>query len=161
MRIAPAKDLPAERRLAFVPASHRNPVGTHGLSASHRWSGCHPVMIARSTLGVSERAAKDLRSRMNDPRGSVTAGRDVSRHVESPVALASSVMRVWRGVPGMTDRPDILRERATRARLYARTLMLDAAGPPLLAYADELDALATAVEAGQPADYDQDHAPKH
>ena len=59
----------------------------------------------------------------------------------------------------MTDRPDILRERAARARQHARTLLLDAAVPRLLAYADELDALAATIEAGQPADYD--HAPKH
>ena len=57
----------------------------------------------------------------------------------------------------MTDRSDILRERAVRARYHAGALMLDDAGPRLLACADELDALAKAIEAAQPASHDQDH----
>ena len=39
-----------------------------------------------------------------------------------------------------------LRARAARTRRYARTLVLDEAGPKLLALADELDARADAME---------------
>jgi hypothetical protein len=46
------------------------------------------------------------------------------------------------------DPPRELRERATRVRRYAQSLLNDEASPRLLAYADELDALAEAAEAG-------------
>jgi hypothetical protein len=49
-------------------------------------------------------------------------------------------------VLGLTDQPDELRERAARVRQHAATFMHDSVGPKLLAYADELDALAKAIE---------------
>src|SRR5215469_3564777 len=56
------------------------------------------------------------------------------------------------GVPtALTDQSDQLRKRAARARQHARDLsFFDEAAPRLLAYADELDALADRIEAGKP-----------
>ena len=47
----------------------------------------------------------------------------------------------------LTDPPNKLRERAGRARLHAIALIMDDASPRLLAYANELDALADKIDA--------------
>ena len=73
--------------------------------------------------------------------------------VPGAVAREGHTMSETRGVymPGLApgdpiDRPTELRARAARARNYAQFLINDSASPRLLAYADELDALAKAAD---------------
>ena len=49
---------------------------------------------------------------------------------------------------GPTESPLELRARAVRVRRHARDLLFDEAVPRLLAFADELDARADAIERG-------------